>query len=70
MVSLLSSAGAILGRMEKPRPDDQEEPEKRSPFERFVAAIAKVPKAEVDAAAAAEAAEPRRKRGPKPKPAA
>jgi len=38
-----------------------------SPFQRFVSAIAGVPKDEVDAQASQRQAEPRTKRGPKPK---
>lgn len=38
-----------------------------SPFEKFVSAIANVPKAEADEQARREQAEPRIKRGPKPK---
>ena len=49
----------------KPEPD----PKEPNAFERFITAISKVPKAEVDAVAAEEAAKPRR-RGPRPKPAA
>jgi hypothetical protein len=56
--------------MEKPRTEPESDRRQPTPFERFVAAIAKVPKAEVDAVVAEEATQPRRKRRPKPKPAA
>jgi hypothetical protein len=45
-------------------------PRPATPFETFVSAIVNVPKAEADAVRDREAAEPRIKRGPKPKPAA
>ena len=46
-----------------------ERPAPRPPvsFEKFVSAIANVPKAEADEVARREAAEPKTKRGPKPK---
>jgi hypothetical protein len=47
---------------------DKAEPRRPlSPFETFVSAIANVPKAEADEQARREAAEPKIKRGPKPK---
>jgi hypothetical protein len=47
---------------------DRSEPARPlSPFEKLVSAIANVPKAEVDALEAQRQAEPRTKRGPKPK---
>jgi hypothetical protein len=48
---------------------DRPEPRPLSPFEKFVSANAKVPKAEADEVARREAADAKRgpKRGPKPK---
>jgi hypothetical protein len=46
---------------------DRPAPRLVSPFEKFVSAIAGVPKAEVDELARREAEKPKTKRGPKPK---
>jgi hypothetical protein len=49
---------------------DLQPPRPLNPFEKFVAAIAAVPKAEVDAEQAKSKGKPPSERDPKPKPAA
>ena len=58
----LTRAGGIIRVMERP-----EAQRPANPFERFVRAIARVPKAEYEAEKSATEAEPRTRRGPKPK---
>jgi hypothetical protein len=52
--------------------DNSDSPRPLNPFEKFVAAIAAVPKAEIDAVAQSDGARPKQagKPGPKPRPAA